>query len=100
MIVASVGSNVSKYRSGLAGAFVLGAALLPSSPAGAVSAAVRFACAGDYFAHCSSFSPGSAETRSCMRAVGYELSKGCISALVAAGEVSKSETERRSASQH
>ena len=35
-----------------------------------------------------------------MRAVGYKLSKGCISALVAAGEVSKTEVARRSASQH
>jgi hypothetical protein len=35
-----------------------------------------------------------------MRAVGYQLSKGCISALVAAGEVSKTEVARRQASQH
>jgi hypothetical protein len=33
-----------------------------------------------------------------MRAVGHRLSKGCISALVAAGEVSKGEVARRSAS--
>ena len=97
MIVASVRSTVAKHRGVLAGALVLGAALLPSSQANAVSASVRFACAGDYFAHCSSFSPNSAETRTCMRAVGYKLSKGCISALVAAGEVSKTEVERRSA---
>ena len=99
MIVASVRLNVSKYRA-LAAAVALGAGVLPASQAGAVSAEVRFACAGDYFAHCSSFSPGSAETRTCMRAVGYKLSRGCISALVAAGEVSKSEVERRQASQH
>lgn len=99
MIVASVRLNVSKYRA-LAAAVALGAGLLAASQAGAVSAAVRYACAGDYFAHCSSFAPGSAETRQCMRAVGYKLSKGCIGALVAAGEVSKSEVARRSASQH
>ena len=99
MIVASVPSRVSKYRA-LAGAIVLGAGFLPTSQAGAVSAPVRHACAGDYFAHCSSFAPESAETRKCMRAVGYQLSKGCISALVAAGEVGKSEVARRSASQH
>jgi len=99
MIVTSVRPSPSTYRV-LVGAIVLGAGLLPSSQAGAVSAAVRYACAGDYFAHCSSFSPGSAETRQCMRAVGYKLSKGCISALVDAGEVSKSEVERRSASRH
>ncbi len=99
MIVASVRSNVSRYRA-LAAAVALGAGLLPASQAGAVGAAVRYACAGDYLAHCSSFSPDSAETRKCMRAVGYQLSKGCINALVAAGEVSKSEVARRQASQH
>ncbi len=34
-----------------------------------------------------------------MRAVGYRLSKSCLNALVAAGEVSKTEVARRSASQ-
>ncbi len=99
MIVASVRSSFSKYRA-LAAAVALGAGLLPASQAGAVGAAVRYACAGDYLAHCSSFAPDSAETRKCMRAVGYRLSKGCINALVAAGEVSKSEVARRSASKH
>jgi hypothetical protein len=33
-----------------------------------------------------------------MRAVGYKLSKGCVDALVDAGEVSKAEVARRSAS--
>jgi hypothetical protein len=98
MIVASVRSSFCKYRT-FAAAIALGAGLLPASQAGAVGAAVRFACAGDYLSHCSSFSPDSAETRKCMRAVGYQLSKGCINALVAAGEVSKTEVARRSASQ-
>jgi len=96
MIVASVRSH---YRA-LAAAVALGAGLLPAAQAGAVGAAVRYACAGDYLAHCSSYAPDSAETRKCMRAVGYQLSKGCINALVAAGEVSKSEVARRQASQH
>jgi hypothetical protein len=99
MIVASVSTKSRPYRAALAAALLLGAVLLPSQ-ASAVTAAVRAACAGDYFAHCSSFSPGSAETRQCMRAVGYRLSKGCISALVAAGEVPKSEVARRQASKN
>jgi hypothetical protein len=98
MTLSSVRFNVSKCRALTAAAVALGAGLLPASEAGAVSAAVRHACAGDYFAHCSSSAPDSAETRKCMRVVGYQLSKGCISALVAAGEVSKSEVARRSAS--
>jgi hypothetical protein len=96
MIVASVRSQ---YRA-LANAVALGANLLPGSQAGAVGAAVRYACAGDYLAHCSSYAADSAETRKCMRTVGYQLSKSCINALVAAGEVSKSEVARRQASQH
>jgi hypothetical protein len=85
-------------RGVLAAAFLL--AVMPISQAGAVSAQVRHACAGDYLSNCSSFAPESAETRRCMRAVGYRLSQGCIHALVAAGEVSKAEIARRSASRH
>jgi hypothetical protein len=99
MIVASVRSSLCTTRA-VAVALALGAGLLPASQAGAVSAGVRYACAGDYLAHCSSYAPDSAETRKCMRAVGYQLSKGCINALVSAGEVSKSEVARRQASQH
>ena len=53
--------------------------------AAAVNAQVRFACAGDYLSNCSSFAPDSAETRRCMRAVGFRLSKGCVAALVKTG---------------
>jgi hypothetical protein len=35
-----------------------------------------------------------------MRSVGIKLSQGCINALVASGEVSKSEVARRSAGQN
>ena len=73
---------------------------LTITPAAAVNAQVRHACAGDYFSNCSAFAPESAQTRKCMRSVGYRLSKGCVQALVAAGEVSKAEVARRSASRH
>jgi hypothetical protein len=86
-------------RGVLAAAFLLGV-MLPISQAAAISAQVRHACAGDYFNNCSSFAPESAQTRRCMRAVGYRLSKGCVRALVAAGEVSKAEVARRAASRH
>ena len=62
----------------------------------AVSLRVQIACAGDYYAHCSAYSPDSPQVRSCMRAVGTRLSKGCVSALVAAGEVSSAEVKRHS----
>ena len=79
-----------------AGALVIAIASAP--PASAINPKVRAACANDYLSNCSAYKPESAETRKCMRAVGYRLSKGCISALVAAGEVSKTEIARRSAS--
>ncbi len=85
-------------RTMLAAAILLGTVILPTSQASAVSARVRFACAGDYLANCSSYAPESAETRRCMRAVGFRLSQSCLNALVAAGEVAKSEVARRSAS--
>jgi hypothetical protein len=73
---------------------ILAAATLTASNAFAVSLRVKLACAGDYYAHCSAYSPDSPQVRSCMRAVGRNLSKGCISALVAAGEVSATKVTR------
>jgi len=97
MIAASAIAKSPKNRGLLVAALALAAAVLPGSEAGAVSGAVSYACAGDYLANCSAYDPDSAETRRCMRQVGYNLSKSCIDALVAAGEVSKSEVARRSA---
>jgi hypothetical protein len=63
--------------------------------AGAASARVQAACANDYFAYCSSHDPDGPGVRQCMRANGTRLSKGCLNALIAAGEVSKAEVARR-----
>lgn len=66
-----------------------------ASSANAVGLRTKMACAGDYFAHCSQFSPGSQEVRQCFRAVGAGLSKGCVKALIADGEVSTAEVSKR-----
>jgi hypothetical protein len=71
---------------------------LLASQAGAVSAKVEMACASDYLAYCSQHPTEGPGVRQCMRANGFKLSKGCIDALVAAGEVSKAEVDRRAAS--
>lgn len=55
----------------------------------AVSLAVKIACRDDYFAHCSMHAVGSQNLRKCMRDVGPRLSKQCIGALAAAGEIKK-----------
>jgi hypothetical protein len=68
---------------------------LASNQALAVSPAVERACASDYLAYCSSHDPNGAGVRRCMRANGLKLSGTCIDALIAAGEVSKAEVNRR-----
>jgi hypothetical protein len=98
MFATSSGFKLHAYRAAFIAAVAVVAAIAAVPQAGAVSQQVRNACANDYLSNCSAHKPESAETRKCMRAVGYRLSKGCISALVAAGEVSKAEIARRSAS--
>jgi len=79
----------------IAAAVVLAGAF--TSQAGAVSLAVKMACASDYYSFCGQHEPGSTGVRQCMRAHGSQLSKPCVDALVSAGEVSKIEVERRRA---
>lgn len=76
----------------------IAAVVLQSGSAAAVSLAVKRACMSDYFAYCSSHAVGSPGLRSCMNKAGPNLSKGCVAALVSAGEISKSEVHRRQAS--
>lgn len=78
--------------------FGLGAILMSVTIANAVDGRVRSACTGDYLAYCSDHDPDGKGVRRCMRANGHKLSSGCLNALVAAGEVSKKEIRRRSAS--
>lgn len=68
-----------------------------TTQAGAVSLGVKIACASDYYSYCSQHSPGSSGVRQCMRSHGSQLSKRCVSALIAAGEVSQADVDRRRA---
>ena len=68
-----------------------------ATQASAVSLGVKLACANDYYALCSQHKVGSSGVRQCMRSNGPRLSARCINALVGAGEVSKSEVDRRRA---
>ena len=69
--------------------------LLLATQAFAYSDAVINACTDDYLAHCSAYDENSAQGERCMRAVGGKLSQGCVNALVASGEVSKTAAGRR-----
>ena len=82
-------------RAALSAAIAVGVLVTSSYQASAFSLGVKISCAADYYAHCTAHSPDSPETRSCMRAVGTGLSRGCVDALVAAGEVSAAEVNKR-----
>lgn len=60
----------------------------------AVGMKTQLNCASDYYAYCSRFAVGSSELRKCMRGNGHRLSKACVNALIADGEISKAEVER------
>jgi hypothetical protein len=90
-----LGQTAQTVRTVLTSALALAGMTLMTGNAFAASLRVQIACAGDYYAHCSAYSPDSPQVRSCMRGVGAGLSKGCVSALVAAGEVSAAEVARR-----
>ena len=72
---------------------------LVAAPAGsnAVGLSTQLNCASDYYAYCSSHPVGSPGVRKCMRANGPKLSKSCINALIADGEISKTEVEQTKA---
>ena len=59
------------------------------SAANAYSARVNSACERDYYRFCGKYSIGTPELRSCMLASRRALSRRCVDALVAAGEVPK-----------
>lgn len=85
-------SSTSKSsRRALKATLALAALALMTGNASAMSLRVKLACASDYYAHCSSYSPGSTEVRQCMRKVGIGLSKGCVEALAGAGEISSAD---------
>lgn len=68
---------------------------LTASTGHAASASVRYACMSDYLAFCSQHPEEGPAVRRCMNHNGSRLSKGCVDALVADGEVSRGEVQRR-----
>lgn len=92
---ALIAINRNAFHAAFASTVALAGVTLMAGNASAVSLRVQMACASDYYANCSAHSPSSPQVRSCMRAVGNGLSKGCVNALIAAGEVSAAEVTRR-----
>ena len=88
--------SVRTIRALAIAAGVVGMMAFPIDPAAAVSSSVRNACMSDYFAYCSQHEVGSSALRRCMQAAGPRLSKACVSALVASGEVKQATNHSRS----
>ena len=72
------------------------ASLVVAVLAGAAEAAspryskqVQRACVNDYKRYCGEYGIETSALRMCMKRAGKSLSKGCVNALVAAGEVSR-----------
>lgn len=61
------------------------------------SKAVKKSCAADYHKYCGEYGLESAALRICMDKAGNNLSKACVKALIASGEVSQAEVNRRGA---
>ena len=76
----------------------VGAILLAVTPVRAASSNVTMACASDYLAYCSKHPTEGPGVRQCMKVNGSRLSQRCVEALIAAGEVSRTEVKRREAS--
>ena len=86
---------MTKIRATLAAVLTLTVLATSATSASALSLGVKMACASDYYAHCSQHAVGSPGVRQCMRAVGTGLSRSCINALIAAGEVARSVVEKQ-----
>jgi hypothetical protein len=77
-------------------AFLFGViAASPASAQHSYSQAVLYACVSDYKQYCREYGIETEALRLCMDRVGQKLTKTCVDALVADGEISKQEVERR-----
>jgi hypothetical protein len=75
--------------------FVVFVCLHSTSRAGPITDEEKRLCREDYKKFCGSYGLGTNALRDCMDRVGHSLSHACVDALIDAGEVSRSEVERR-----
>ena len=78
----------------LVGATTLALIAVTSTPAFAISDAVKIACRNDYFAYCSEHAVGSPSLRICMRKANSRLSQPCLRELARAKEISRADVKR------
>jgi hypothetical protein len=77
--------------------FIFLAAVADAKP---ITEAEKKHCAAAYHKYCGEYGLESAALRNCMSRIGRSLSNACIDALIEAGEVSRTEVERRKKSRH
>ena len=68
--------------------------------AGPITQLEQQQCSADYHKFCGEYGLDTPALRTCMDKAGHGLSKGCVEALIDAGEVSRAEVERRRKSGH
>ena len=78
----------------IVGPLIVAISIVMPAPVWALDGRVELGCAGDYMAFCSKHDPDGRGVRRCMRANQRKLSRVCVNALVAAGEVSANEVAR------
>jgi hypothetical protein len=66
-----------------------------TAQAGAITPLVQKECRDDYRNFCKDYGLDTAALRNCMDRAGHSLSKGCVNALIQAGEVSQAEVDSR-----
>lgn len=71
------------------------ACLASAARAAPISPLERQECRDDYKKFCGEYGLDSPALRACMDRAGRGLSKGCVQALIQAGEVSQAEVDRR-----
>ena len=71
-----------------------------AAEADSYSKAVQQSCASDYKKYCGEYGLESTGLRGCMDRNGNSLSKTCVQALVASGQVSQAEVDRRKKAGH
>jgi len=65
-----------------------------------ITSAVSNECAWDYHNFCNEYGIGSPLLNYCFRDKGAKLSRGCVNALIAAGDVSKAYVQARRRAYH
>ena len=75
-------------------AALLATSIFVAGGAWAYSAKVEKDCRDDYFRFCPGYPVGSASLRLCMESKSKQLSRSCVNALVASGEVDRRRVKR------